>query len=82
MNHYLNIGAELPTRFTVDTLKELGAQEGGKEKQKTVWNASHGQHCMAYHLWEGGCKRGRGCAFLHCDVGVANRFEEKEEVAG
>ncbi|GMH57539.1 hypothetical protein TL16_g02409 [Triparma laevis f. inornata] len=72
LNHYLNIGAELPSRFTINTLKPLDS-----EKQKAVWNASHGQHCMAYHL--SNCKRGRGCAFLHCDVGG---FDEKEEVAG
>eukprot|EP00520_Triparma_pacifica_P012421 CAMPEP_0118665808 /NCGR_PEP_ID=MMETSP0785-20121206/18840_1 /TAXON_ID=91992 /ORGANISM="Bolidomonas pacifica, Strain CCMP 1866" /LENGTH=398 /DNA_ID=CAMNT_0006559999 /DNA_START=348 /DNA_END=1540 /DNA_ORIENTATION=- len=69
LDHYLNIGAELPTLKTIASLKTLT-----KEKQLAIWNVSHGQHCMTYHLSPSGCPRDRACAFLHCDVGGANEL--------
>lgn len=77
LDHYLNIGAELPTRKTIEHLRSQG-----REQQLAVWNKAHGQHCMTYHLAEDGCPRGRSCAFLHVDVGGDNVFNESDAVAG
>jgi hypothetical protein len=73
----LNIGAELPSLKTVSSLMALT-----KEKQLAIWNASHGQHCMVYHLSPSGCPRGRSCAFLHCDIGASSELVAADEVAG
>ncbi|GMI45963.1 hypothetical protein TrCOL_g669 [Triparma columacea] len=77
LDHYLNIGAELPSLKTVSSLMALT-----KEKQLAIWNASHGQHCMVYHLSPSGCPRGRSCAFLHCDIGASSELVAADEVAG
>jgi len=77
LDHYLNIGAELPTLKTFSSLKKLT-----KEQQLAIWNASHGQHCMTYHLGPKGCPRDRACAFLHCDIDASNEFVAADEVAG
>jgi tRNA-dihydrouridine synthase 1 len=71
---YLRKGTELPTRETIEALKICT-----REQQLSIWNDNHSQHCLSYHLDEGGCKRDRKCAFLHSDIGG---FVEKEEVAG
>ena len=36
-----------------------------KEDAFAWWKEHHSQHCYAFHF--GGCKRDRGCAFLHAD---------------
>jgi len=74
LEHYIRIGAELPTRETVEALRDLP-----REQQLDIWSQHHSQHCMNYHLGEGGCKRDRKCAFMHADIGG---FVEKDEVAG
>ena len=75
--HYLRIGAEVPTSKTVKKLKKLPRQEA-----MAIWKEKHSQHCLAFHIDEGGCKRGRGCAFLHVDCVGKNTFVEEDEVAG
>ena len=75
--YYLRIGAEVPTAKIVNNLKALPRDEAMK-----MWKERHSQHCLAFHLDEGGCKRGRGCAFLHVDCSGQNTFIEKDEVAG
>ena len=77
LEHYLRIGAEVPTLETVDKLRGLS-----KEKQLSAWKVDHLQHCLSYHLHHDGCKRGRACAFLHVDPAGANTFDEADEVAG
>ena len=75
--HYLRVGAEVPDRETVTKLKLLP-----KDEALAIWKKNHSQHCMAYHLDDGGCKRDRACAFLHSEARDENRFDEVDEVAG
>lgn len=75
--HYLRIGAEVPDKETVTKLKLLPKQEA-----LAIWKKNHSQHCMAYHLDDGGCKRDRACAFLHSEAKDENMFDEVDEVAG
>lgn len=77
LNYYLRIGAELPTRETIEKLKGLP-----RDEVMTLWKKSHSQHCLSFHLDPNGCTRGRTCAFLHVDVLGAHSFVEKDEVAG
>ncbi len=78
LEYYLRQGATVPTVEEIKQLKLMSPEE-----QMTAWKASdHSQHCMAYHLENGGCKRDRACAFLHVDAIGKNTFEETNEVAG
>ena len=77
LEHYLRIGAEVPTVEIIRTLKLAP-----KEERLAVWKKDHSQHCMAYHLEGGGCKRDRACAFLHVEAKDSNKFVEDDEVAG
>mmetsp|Transcript_17859 Transcript_17859/g.37312 ORF Transcript_17859/g.37312 Transcript_17859/m.37312 type:complete len:90 (-) Transcript_17859:46-315(-) len=77
LEHYLRIGAEVPT---VEIVRELKAAP--KEERLARWKKYHSQHCMGYHLEDGGCKRDRTCAFLHVEAKDANKFVEDDEVAG
>jgi tRNA-dihydrouridine synthase 1 len=73
-NHYLSIGAVVPSIDIVSRLKKMS-----REAALEAWKRDHSQHCLSYHLDPDGCKRGRSCAFLHVDV---NDFVEGDEVAG
>ena len=76
--HYLRQGTAVPTAATIRELRRLG-----KAAQLEAWKErQHSQHCMAFHLDEGGCPRGRACAFLHTASRTPNAFDEKDEVAG
>ena len=75
--YYLRIGAEVPSKTTISKLKLLS-----KEDALAAWKKSHSQHCMSYHLDDGGCKRDRACAFLHSEAKDENKFDEADEVAG
>ena len=75
--HYLRIGAEVPSTATINQLKLLSKQDA-----LAAWKMSHSQHCMSYHLDDGGCKRDRACAFLHSEAKDENWFDEADEVAG
>jgi tRNA-dihydrouridine synthase 1 len=75
--HYLRIGAEIPSVEIVTTLKHLS-----KEERLAVWKKDHSQHCMSYHLDDGGCTRDRACAFLHVPAKDGHKFDEEDEVAG
>ena len=77
LEHYLRIGAEVPTLGTIRKLKSLE-----RDEQLRLWKQDHSQHCMAFHLDPEGCKRDRACAFLHTDAKGANSFVESDEVAG
>lgn len=77
LTHYLQIGADVPTRKTVQKLKTLS-----KEEAMAIWKGYHSQHCLSFHLESNGCARGRSCAFLHVDILGSNAFVEKDEVAG
>ncbi len=78
LEYYLRQGASVPTVEEIKQLKQMSPEE-----QMRHWKASdHSQHCMAYHLETGGCKRDRACAFLHVDATGKNTFEETNEVAG
>ncbi len=77
LDHYLRIGAEVPTVEVVRLLKSFST-----EKRLAVWKKNHSQHCMSFHLDEGGCKRDRACAFLHVEAKDEEKFDEKDEVAG
>ncbi len=78
LEYYLRQGAKVPTVKEVQKLRKLS-----KEKQMQHWkDGDHSQHCMAFHLHEGGCKRDRSCAFLHADALGENSFQEMDEVAG
>ena len=57
---YLQHGAANPTVETLQRLRALPADEAF-----AWWKEHHAQHCHAFHF--GGCKRERGCAFLHAD---------------
>lgn len=90
LDYYLRLGAAVPTRSEIVRLKSLD-----QKQQLEEWkHKDHSQHCLAHHLE--GCKRGRGCAFLHVDSiddsagGQGGKgepfhnttFEEQDEVAG
>jgi tRNA-dihydrouridine synthase 1 len=77
--HYLHIGAQVPTPEIVAKLKALPRNE-----LMTVWKTNHAQHCLSFHMDEGGCPRDRTCAFLHVENSTSsqNVFVEKDEVAG
>jgi hypothetical protein len=75
--HYLRMGAEIPSVEIVTTLKHMS-----KEKRLAVWKKDHSQHCMSYHLDDGGCTRDRACAFLHVPAKDGRKFDEEDEVAG
>lgn len=78
LEYYLRQGAAVPTVEEIDMLCSLSY-----EGQLKAWKANdHSQHCMGYHLEEGGCKRDRACAFLHVDAIGKNTFHETDEVAG
>ena len=77
LEHYLRIGAEVPS---VETVKRL--KRAPKEERLAAWKKDHSQHCLAYHLEEGGCKRDRACAFMHVEARDKNKFVENDEVAG
>jgi tRNA-dihydrouridine synthase 1 len=77
LEHYLRIGAEVPTLSTIQKLKSLQ-----RDEQLRLWKQDHSQHCMAFHLDPEGCKRDRACAFLHTDAKDGNSFVESDEVAG
>ena len=78
LEYYLRQGSTAPTKEEIRCLRALP-----KNEQLARWKAGdHSQHCLAYHLEEGGCKRHRGCAFLHVDPKGENSFEEQDEVAG
>ena len=77
LEHYLRIGAEVPSVETIETLRHAP-----REERLVAWKKDHSQHCMAYHLEEGGCKRDRACAFLHVPAKDARKFDEDDEVAG
>ena len=78
LDYYLRQGAAVPTVEEIDMLCSLSY-----EGQLKAWKANdHSQHCMGYHLEEGGCKRDRACAFLHVDAIGKNTFHETDEVAG
>jgi tRNA-dihydrouridine synthase 1 len=77
LEFYLRIGAEVPSRSFIRKLKALP-----REKQLELWKRDHSQHCLAYHVDPGGCKRDRSCAFLHSDAKGTNTFVESDEVAG
>jgi tRNA-dihydrouridine synthase 1 len=77
LEHYLRIGAEVPTKEVINKLRSLS-----KDAALAVWKKDHSQHCMSYHLDAGGCKRDRACAFLHVEAKGENTFDEVDEVAG
>lgn len=77
LEHYLRIGAEVPTKEVINKLKSLPRDEA-----LAMWKKNHSQHCMSYHLDAGGCKRDRACAFLHVEAKDGNTFDEVDEVAG
>jgi hypothetical protein len=75
---YLRQGTRIPTWKEVVDLKRLP-----REQQLQLWKErDHSQHCMAYHLYEGGCQRDRACCFLHLDSLKDTTFDETDEVAG
>jgi len=75
--HYLRMGAEVPSVEIIKQLKKLP-----KDERLVIWKKNHSQHCLSYHLEEGGCKRDRACAFLHAEAKDANKFDAADEVAG
>jgi hypothetical protein len=77
LEHYLRIGAEVPTLATIEKLKSLP-----RDEQLQIWKQEHSQHCMSFHLDPEGCKRDRACAFLHSHAKGTNTFVESDEVAG
>jgi len=77
LEHYLRIGAEVPTLNTIQKLRSLQ-----RDEQLRLWKQDHSQHCVAFHLDPEGCKRDRACAFLHTDAKGTNSFVESDEVAG
>jgi tRNA-dihydrouridine synthase 1 len=76
LQHYLRIGAEVPTLETIQRLRKQT-----KEEQLALWKRDHSQHCMDHHLTDS-CKRAKGCSFLHVDATGVNSFVESDEVAG
>ena len=77
LQYYLRMGADVPTVEIVTALKHLS-----KEERLAVWKKDHSQHCMSYHLDDGGCTRDRACAFLHVPAKDIRKFDEDDEVAG
>jgi hypothetical protein len=78
LEYYLRQGAKVPTAIFIDSIKNLS-----KKDQMKMWSENdHSQHCLAFHLDPGGCKRDRACAFLHADAKGENAFAEMDEVAG
>ncbi len=77
LEHYLRQGAKVPTVKFLDKLTKLT-----RDEQMKLWKNDHSQHCLAFHLDPGGCKRDRTCAFLHADAKGENSFSEMDEVAG
>lgn len=77
LDHYLRIGAEVPTVEMVARLKRAP-----REERLAAWRKDHSQHCMEYHLEDEGCKRDRACAFLHVAAKDVLVFDEDDEVAG
>lgn len=79
LEFYLRQGAKIPTEEEIQCLMKLKS----REEQMNKWKDNdHSQHCMAFHLDKGGCKRDRTCAFLHADAKGTNTFSEVDEVAG
>ena len=83
LHHYLKIGAAIPTLEKLAHFKTLSS----RDEVLALWKKDHSQHCLVFHLDDGGCKRGRTCAFLHVDIAAEssknrNTFVEKDEVAG
>jgi len=79
LEFYLRQGSKVPTASEIERLRKMCS----KADQLTAWKAgNHSQHCISYHLDQGGCKRDRSCAFLHVDTINETTFEEKDEVAG
>lgn len=80
VHHYLHQGADLPT---ADELAQF--QTLSRDQVMAVWKERHSQHCLSFHF-DGGCPRGRACAFLHVTAAAAaagnNSFVETEECAG
>jgi hypothetical protein len=76
-HYYLQISAQLPTQESIFKVMAFS-----RDEQLRLWKQDHSQHCMAFHLEEGGCKRDRACAFLHTDAKGANLFVEDHEVTG
>lgn len=75
---YLRQGTCVPTWNEVQQLKSLP-----RDEQLQAWKKNnHSQHCMAYHLKQGGCDRDRACCFLHVDAQRENSFVEGDEMAG
>ncbi len=66
-DHYLKIGAELPT---IDELSELKRRP--QEESFAIWKEKHSQHCYPFHFQQGGCGRDRACAFLHADASYSD----------
>ena len=78
LEFYLRQGSKVPAVEELQSLKKMP-----RDEQMSLWKANeHSQHCMSFHLDEGGCKRDRKCAFLHADAMGANTFTEMDEVAG
>lgn len=77
LEYYLRMGVEVPSVEIVTTLKHVS-----KEERLAVWKKDHSQHCMSYHLDDGGCTRDRACAFLHVPAKDIRKFDEDDEVAG
>ena len=75
--HYLRMGAEVPSVEIINQLKKLP-----KDERLVIWKKNHSQHCLSYHLEEGGCKRDRACAFLHTEAKSEDKFDAADEVAG
>jgi hypothetical protein len=76
-HYYLQISAQLPTQESIFKVMAFS-----RDEQLRLWKQDHPQHCMAFHLDEGGCNRERACAFLHTDAKGANLFVKADEVAG
>jgi tRNA-dihydrouridine synthase 1 len=74
--HYLQIGAEPPTRREVAELRRIADQKEAMQ----LWKEKHSQHCFLHHISE--CPRGRTCAFLHMECADGNNFQEQDELAG
>jgi len=78
LEFYLRQGTCVPTWNEIQYLKSLQ-----RDEQLQSWKLNnHSQHCMAYHLNQGGCERDRACCFLHVDARRENSFVEGDELAG
>ena len=74
---YLKMGLAPPTRADLAAVVALPEPE-----RIGWWRARFGQHCLAHHTAAEGCARGRNCAFLHAEIGVAQPPSWLEEAAG